>query len=714
MLQALVKKGNIIIENVPDPKVSNNSLLIKTVYSCISVGTEMSTVNNSGTPLIKRALQQPDNVKKILDTAKSQGIAKAYSKIKGEVNSGKPIGYSISGVIIDIGSDVKGYNIGDRVTASGAGLANHAEIVNVPVNLVTKMPLTLSFEKASTVTLGAIAMQGVRRANLRMGEYAVVYGCGVLGLLSLQMLIASGVRTAAIELDEEKIKIAKELGAELIINPTQENAVNAVSNWTGGHGADSVLFTASTTSSEPLSDSFNMCRKKGKVVLVGVSGMNIKREDIYRDELDFLISTSYGPGRYDRNYEDKGLEYPYAYVRWTENRNFSEYLRMITKGDINLDILINSKYDIKDANEAYSSLKDTEKKPLMVLLHYGSPDFDKIQNFTFETKVEIANTSVTKGGIINYAIVGAGSFASNMHLPNLQKHPDKFRAYSIFDRKGSRAKDLAKQFRAKVATTNFEDIINDPNIDLVIITTRHDSHAKYVLEALKAGKHVMVEKPLAVNQNELNKIKDFYDSDNQIKPILFVGFNRRFSKYAKEIKKHTDKRINPLFIRYRMNAGFIPLDSWIHEDGGRIIGEGCHIIDLMTFFTGSKITSIYTDSINPINDKFLAIDNRTITLKYEDGSICTIDYFALGNKGFSKEYMEVHFDEKTIVMDDYKSIKGYGLKVIEFNEKHSQKGQNEEILELYNSLSGKSKEWPIDFGDMIQTTEATFKITNHD
>jgi predicted dehydrogenase/threonine dehydrogenase-like Zn-dependent dehydrogenase len=714
MLQALVNKGKIVIEKVPAPNVSKGNLLIKTVCSCISAGTEMSTVINSGTPLIKRALQQPDNVKKVLDTARSQGITKAYSKVRGEIDSGKPVGYSISGVVIGIGADVKGYSIGDRVTASGAGLANHAEFVNVPINLIAKMPFNLSFEEASTVTLGAIAMQGVRRTDLRMGEYAVVFGCGILGLLSLQMLIASGIRTAAIDIDEERLKIAKELGAELIVNPTQENPILAINNWSGGHGADSVLFTAATSSSEPLSDSFKMCRKKGKVVLVGVVGMNINRGDMYKKELDFLISASYGPGRYDKNYEEKGFEYPYAYVRWTENRNLSEYLRMLDNGTINLDPLISSKYEIKDANEAFSSLKNIENKPLMVLLHYGQPDFESIQGFKPDSKVEIANAGIKKDGVINYAIVGAGSFASNMHLPNLQKHPGKFRAYAIFDRKGSSATNLAKQFGAIIATTNFEEIINDTNVDLVIITTRHDSHASYVLKALKAGKHVMVEKPLAVKQAELDKIKDFYGEDVSNKPILFVGFNRRFSKYAQEIKKYTDNRINPLFIRYRMNAGFIPLDAWVHEDGGRIVGEGCHLIDLMSFFTGSKLTSIYTESISPKNDKFSVSDNRTITLKYEDGSICSIDYFAVGNKSFPKEYMEIHFDEKTIVMEDYKSIKGYGLKIKNFNEKHSQKGQYEEILALYKSLSGKSDEWPIDLQDMIQTTEATFSVVNQD
>ena len=712
MLQALVNKGKIIVDNVPTPEASKGCLLIKTVCSCISAGTEMDTVKNSGTPLIKRALQQPDNVKKVLDTAKSQGIAKAYAKVKGQLDSGKPIGYSLSGIVVGIGKNVKGYSIGDRVTASGAGIANHAEIVDVPINLVAKMPINLAFDKASTVTLGAIAMQGVRRTDLRMGEIAVVIGCGILGLLSLQMLTASGVRVAAVDLDESRLKLAADLGAELTINPLNEDSVLAINNWSGGHGADAIVFTAATASSEPLSDSFKMCRKKGKVILVGVVGMNIKRGDMYKNELDLLISTSYGPGRYDREYEDKGLEYPYAYVRWTENRNFSEYLRMVDNGSINLDPIISSKYDIKDANEAFNSLKNTENKPLMVLLRYGEPNFESIHRFTSDSKVEIANTGIKKDGVVNFAVVGAGSFASNMHLPNLQKYTNKFNAYAICDRTGSRASNVAKLFGANVATSEYDDIIKDPNIDLVIITTQHDSHAPYALEALKAGKHVMVEKPLAVKQSELDKIKEFYNNDFSNKPILFVGFNRRFSKYAREIKKHTEKRINPVFIRYRMNGGYIPLDSWIHDHGGRIVGEACHLIDLMTYFTESKIVNIHSESLTPANEKFSEDDNKSIVLKYEDGSVCEIGYFAVGSKSFPKEYMEVHFDEKTIVLNDYKSLEGYGVKIKAHTEKHSQKGQKEEILELYNSITLHSNHWPIEFWDMVQTTEATFQIMN--
>jgi predicted dehydrogenase/threonine dehydrogenase-like Zn-dependent dehydrogenase len=708
MLQALINKGRIITENIPPPQVSKGNLLIKTIYSCISAGTELGSIQNSGTPLIKRALKQPDNVKKVLKTINDQGIFKAYSKIKSEVNSSKSIGYSLSGVVVGIGSGVTNFTIGEKVTASGAGVANHAEYVDVPINLVTKIPKSLSLKKASTVTMGSIAMQGVRRADLRVGEMAVVYGCGILGLITIQILKASGVRVCAVDIDSNRLKLAKSTGSDFVVNPSTENAVDLVDNWSGGFGADVVLFTAATNLDEPLSQSFKMCRKKGKLILVGVSGMNIKREDIYKKEIDFLISSSYGPGRYDNNYELKGIDYPYPYVRWTQNRNMDEYLRLLNQKLINIKPLINSIYKINDADKAYESLKDKNNKPLIVLLNYGKLKLLDIP----KSIVNYSRPKVLKSKIINYAIVGSGSFATNNHIPNLSKYSNKFSIHTICNRGGAKAHNVAKRFGARFSTTNYDDILNDNEIDLVIICTRHDSHSKLVLQALESGKHVMVEKPLSTNQLELDKIKEFYKNDLTEKPILFVGFNRRFSKYSQEIKKHLSKRLNPLFIRYRMNAGYIPHDSWVHESGGRIVGEACHLIDLMTFFTGSKIKTINCESIEPNTTKYTKADNKVITLKYEDGSICSIDYFAIGNSLLPKEYMEIHFDNKSIIMNDYKLNKGYGLNIKELKNKFSDKGHEAEILCLYDSIIGINSNWPIKYEEIIETTEATLQIVN--
>lgn len=710
MLQAIIKKGKVLAENIPAPNVSDGCLLIKVVNSCISAGTEMTSVDSTQKSLIKLALEQPENIKLGIDMLKTYGIKKTYSRIIGMREGGKPTGYSISGVVLAVGKGIEGYKSGDRVAAAGAGIANHAEYVDVPVNLVMKMPDELGFKEASTVTLGGIAMQGVRRADLRLGEFGVVIGAGILGLLSVQMLKSAGIRVIAVDLDEQRLSIAKELGAELTINAAKEDQVKLITNYTGGYGADAVIFTAATSSNQPLSESFKSCKRKGKVVLVGVSGMEINRGDIYPKELDLLVSTSYGPGRYDSNYEGKGMDYPYSYVRWTENRNMTEYLRMLSDGKINVKKLIHSVFDIEKVTEAFESLETVKPKPLMVILDYGDFKESQIEQLVNHPRKVMINQKAVDTEKIKVALVGAGSFATAMHLPNLQQLSNKYNLRAIVNRSGQKATALANQFKANYSSTNLEDVLTDKDVDLILISTRHDSHGEMVLRSLNAGKHVFVEKPLAINKEELDAIKDFYKSDNENKPLLMVGFNRRFSKYVQEIKKHTVKRINPLFIHYRMNAGYIPLDHWVHEDGGRMIGEACHIIDLMTFFTESEIESISVESITPKTTHFSNSDNKSIILKYRDGSVCTIEYFAVGNKMFPKEYMEVHFDEKTIVMDDYKLLKGFGVKLNEIKSQSSQKGQKEELVALYYALKKEDSAWPIDLWDMVQTTEISFIV----
>ncbi len=703
MKQAVVKKGKVIAQNVPAPNVSKGCVLIKVHYSCISAGTEMSSVTSTKKSLLKRAIDSPDEVKEVLDFIKVNGVKKTIQKIKGVIEGGKQTGYSVSGEVIAVGQEVTNFQIGDRVAAAGAGIANHAEYVDVPTNLVMKIPVDLDYRQASTVTMGGIAMQGVRRADLRFGESCVVVGAGILGLLALQMLKLSGVRVIVSDLDEHRLKLAEELGADLCINPAKDDAIKISNNFSGGYGVDCVLFTAATLSSKPLSDSFKMCRKKGKVVLVGVVGMEINRGDMYAKELDFQISTSYGPGRYDANYEEKGMDYPLSYVRWTENRNMTEYLQLMAEGKIQIDRMIDAIYSIEKVDEAFESLEKETQKPIIVLLDY--------KNSSDIKKVELTSTPVNKE-VVNVGLVGAGNFATGMHLPNIKKLTNKYAVRAIMSRNGFNANAVANQFGAAYSTTDFDEIINDTDIDLVMITTRHDSHARLVLKSLQAGKHTFVEKPLAINQQELNKIKEFYQSDMGHKPVLMTGFNRRFSKFTQEIKKHTAKRINPLFIQYRMNAGFIPLDSWVHEHGGRIIGEACHIIDLMNSLTNSAIKSINYEKLSPNNDKFSQQDNVAIILKYEDGSVCNIQYFACGSKQISKEYMEVHFDEKTIIMDDYKTLRGKGISINEINLGRSDKGQKEELEALYETLKGNVLDWPISLEDMIQTTESTFLINN--
>ncbi|GAB1857456.1 bi-domain-containing oxidoreductase [Flavobacteriaceae bacterium MHTCC 0001] len=701
MLQAIIKKGKVLAEEVPSPILSQGEVLLSVSHSCISAGTELKSVGNSGENLLVRAMKQPENLKKVIDLAKTQGVARAFSKIQQKVKYGTPTGYSNSGIVIAVGDEVKNFQVGDKVAAAGAGIANHAEYAVVPENLVMKVPEGLDLKLASTVTLGGIALQGVRRADLRLGEYCVIIGAGILGLLTVQFLKNSGVRTIVSDINEDRLKIAKELGADIVLNPTKENFVKKVTDVTAGYGTDAVIFTAATASSEPLSDAFKSCKKKGRVILVGVSGMEIKREDIYKKELDFQISTSYGPGRYDREYEDKGNDYPYAYVRWTENRNMTEYLRMLQEGKVNLEPLINKIFPIEQVEEAYASLQGPEK-PIIVLLSY-----DNNANVKSSSKV-VVNSNFTRKGKLNVALVGAGSFATAMHLPNMEKMKDKYSLYAVVNRTGHKGKSVATHFDAKYTTSDIDDVLKDPEVDLVFITTQHKDHASLTLRSLQAGKHVFVEKPLATTQEDLDKIVAFYNDKGSNKPLLLTGFNRRFSKYALEIKKHTNERQNPLFISYRVNAGFKPTTDALHEHGGRVVGEVCHFIDLISFLTESKIVSVSVEKLSPANDQITSSDNVSILIKYEDGSVGSLQYFAVGNKGYQKENLEVHFDSKTIIMDDFVKLTGYGVKVKELTSKTAEKGQYEELLYMFDAI--QEDKFVIDFEDMIQTTRATFLI----
>lgn len=708
MLQVTVKKGNVLTEDVPVPVAGEKTLIIQVVNSCISAGTELSGIAHSGKSLVKRAIEQPEKVKKAVNYISNFGVQGFLDKIDQE-NSAKPTGYSVSGIVVEVGNGIKKFKPGDRVAAAGSAYANHAEFVEVPENLTVKIPKTLDFEKASSVTLGAIALQGVRRADLKLGEFCVVIGAGILGLLAVQMLASSGIRVITIDRDEHRLSLAKEYGSELVINSSNIDSIKEVELITGAHGADAVLFTASTTEPDVISQAFKICKRKGKVVLVGVAGDTIKRDDMYMKELDYIVSTSTGPGRYDSSYEEKGIDYPYDYVRWTENRNMSEYLRLLDKGLVNIDKMINGIFKIQDASAAFKSLTEAQPKPLMVILDYGNAS---LKDNLISKKVQVSDFKA-KQGVINVGLIGAGNFATGVHLPNLRKLKDKFHIRAVVSSKGLKAKQTAEQYGANYATSDYKEVLNDKDIDLVMICTRHGNHAALTLEALQAGKNVFVEKPLAINTDELKKIEEFYSSsDSSLKPLLMVGFNRRFSKYAQEIKKHINERVNPLFVSYRINAGYAPENSWIHEDGGRIIGEACHFIDFMNFLTDTNIESYTMLNMSPVDgSKFNPEDNASIILKYSDGSICNINYIASGNKELSKEYVEIHFDEKSIVLDDFKSLKGYGVKLNEITSSSPDKGHIDELNALYDSLSSKSKNFPIELQDMFQTAAVTFKLS---
>lgn len=705
--QVLIKQGQAVIEEIPAPRVEAGTVLVRVDHSCISVGTEMSGMKASGLPLWKRALKQPQNVQKAFKMVATQGLAHTRSVVEGKLVSGQPTGYSASGVVLEVGEGVDDLQPGDRVACAGAQCAHHAEIIRVPRNLTVPVPDSLGLADASTVTLGAIALQGVRRGQPTLGETFVVIGLGILGQLTVQMLKANGCRVIGTDLDRERINLAKDLGMDIGMHPDDSDDIEHVARLTDGIGADAVIITAATPSDEVVSTAFNMCRRKGRVVLVGDVGLSLKREDFYQKEIDFFISTSYGPGRYDQNYEEKGLDYPVAYVRWTENRNMAEYLRLLAEGKLIIAPMISAVYPVDEAQTAYAALKSGDSKPLMVLLSYPQP-MDRAE----PVRTVVNPTAKPAGsGQIRLALVGAGGFAKGMHLPNLKALSDYYHLQAVASRTGHNATATATQFGANYATTDYQKVLDDPEVDAVLIATRHNTHASMVLQALKAGKHVLVEKPLALNEDELTAIEEFYATASGSTPMLLTGFNRRFSQYARQIHELVQERSNPMILNYRMNAGYIPLDHWVHtaEGGGRNIGEGCHIYDLFTYLTGSKVTTIDAQAIKPTTGNYIRSDNFVATMTFEDGSVATLTYTALGSKDYAKEQLQVFVDGKVIMLDDYKRLSVTGAKTKELETKISDKGQKEE-LEAFASAVRNGGEWPIPLWQQLQATRVSFEV----
>lgn len=704
MKQVLIKSGSAVVEEVPAPKVGRKNILVRVAYSCISVGTEMAGVKMSGLPLYQRALKQPENVKRVLEMMRDQGVKRTLDRVTGKLSAGSATGYSAAGVVIEVGEEVEGFAIGDRVACAGAGIANHAEVIDVPVNLAVRVPDSLDLGLASTVTLGAIAMQGVRRAQPTLGETFVVVGLGILGQITAQMLSANGCRVIGIDLDPRRVQLALDNGMDIGISPASEDYVERVYKYTDGIGADAVIITAATESNRVISEAMQACRKKGRVVLVGDVGLDLNRADFYKKELDFFISSSYGPGRYDPFYEEGGQDYPIAYVRWTENRNMQAYVDLLAKAKVRLDNLYHPPYPIDKAGEAYDALKGEGPRPLLVLLEY--PERDGVLVARVPLRFPKA-----KSGKIRVALVGASSFAQGMHLPNMVKLRDRFTLQAVMTRTGANARAVATQYEAAYCTTEYEDILKDKDVDLVMIATRHDLHGHMVLQALRAGKHVFVEKPLALNEAEVLEIERFY-AEHPSGPLFMVGFNRRFSPAMQTIRGIIANRTTPIIVNYRMNAGYIPLDHWVQgpEGGGRNIGEACHIYDLFNALIGSaSVEAINAYSITPNSKQWALDDNFVVTLKYSDGSVCTLTYTALGDKSYPKERMEVFADGKVIAMDDYKSVTVHGGKYKGWSSTTVQKGQMEELVALSASFL-QGAVWPISLKEQFDVSRVSFEV----
>lgn len=702
MKQLLVRSGKVFLQDVPAPVAGPKNVLVRVERSCVSVGTEMAGVKMSGLPLYRRALKQPHHVKRVLQLMRDQGVARVYKQVKGKLDAGLPTGYSAAGTVIAVGSEVDGIAVGDRVACAGAGVANHAEVIDVPVNLCVPVPQQVSFDAAATVTLGAIAMQGVRRAQPTLGETVVVIGLGILGQITAQLLTANGCRVIGTDVDNKRIATALENGLDHGINPNDGNLVDSIIKLTDGFGADVAIITAASASSDILAQAFQSCRKKARVVIVGDVGLNMARSDIYTKELDVLISCSYGPGRYDPVYEDEGGDYPLAYVRWTENRNMGEYLRLLAVGRVRLENMLHEPYPIDRAEEAYGRLAGEGEKPLLVLLQYPH------REEAVRSVLQIAPPKPVDGRI-KIAVVGAGNFAQGMHLPNLKKLGDKFDLRSVVSRTGLSARTAAERFGFSTASTDFQAVLDDPQVDLVLIATRHDLHAEMTLAALKAGKHVFVEKPTSMTEEGLDAIEAFYE-DNPNGPLLMTGFNRRFAPAVTAAREAIKGRLSPMIVNYRMNAGYIPSDHWVHgpHGGGRNIGEACHIYDLFNALTGSQPVEVQARAIVPASGHWRRDDNFVATVRYADGSLCTLTYTSLGSKEFPKERFDIFVDGKVLVLDDYKRLEVAGAKG-GWKGLTIEKGQLEELVALAEAFKPGGK-WPISLADQLSATRVSFAV----
>lgn len=684
-----LKSGATVLEEVPVPQVKSGYVLIQTTRTLVSLGTERMLVEFGKANLIDKARQQPDKVKQVLDKIKTDGLQPTLEAVFNKLGQPLPLGYCNVGKVVAVGRGVTEFVVGDRVASNG----NHAEYVCVPKNLVAKIPDNVTDEEATFTVIGSIGLQGIRLLNPQLGECVVVVGLGLIGLVAAELLKANGCKVIGVDFDQQKVDIAKNKGIYAINPKNGIDPVKYVEEITGGVGADGVLITASAKGDEVIHQACLMSRKRGRVVLVGVIGLNMRRDDFYKKELSFQVSCSYGAGRYDEEYENKGHDYPLAYVRWTEKRNFETILGAISSKILNVQPLITEEVDLANYAEIYGDMRK-----------HGS--IASILKFPVDSTIERVvpvgeNRVMVRSGKLG--IIGAGNFASATIIPALQKvnAPIKY----IASAQGLTAKVLAKKAKAENATSDYRVMLNDPEINTVIITTRHNLHASMVMETLEAGKSVFVEKPLCLNEEELQNIENAYMKAND-KITLTVGFNRRFSPFAVKMKALVGS--GPKNIVATMNAGYIPPEVWVQDmevGGGRIIGEACHFIDLCSFLADSKVIAVCMNALgeNPQENT----DNVSILLKYENGTNAVINYFANGSKSYAKERVEVFSQEKVLVLDNWRRLEGFGVKGFSKMTGTMDKGHKRQFA-LLNERVQKGGEALIPFESIVNTTRASF------
>ena len=691
------KTGELGLFDVPAPICYENGALVETAVSLVSAGTEKMLVDFAKKSILAKAKDRPDLVKQVVGKMKKEGVKNTLEKVFSKLDSPIPLGYSLAGRVIEVGEHLSGINIGDRVACGGAGYANHSEINYVPKNLMVKIPDGVDDIDASFVTVGAIALQGVRQTEPKLGERVAVMGLGLLGQLTVQLLKANGCKVIGSDIDPDKLALAKKMGADEVCHVG--DMIKKANEFSNGYGVDAVIIAASTSSNQPVIDAAEISRMRGRVVFLGMVGMDIPRNEYYKKELDLRLSMAYGPGRYDPNYEEKGVDYPYDLVRWTEQRNFEAFLGLIEEGKVRPKELLTHSFEYDNAISAYDLLEGKiQEKYLGIILKYsGSLNLS-------DHKILKRNSKAIQSDKLNVGLIGAGNFTKSVILPNIEKI-EGYELVGVCTATGVSAEGTGKKYDFKYITTDTNEIFSNSEINSVFITTQHNTHATLVLDAIKSKKHCFVEKPLAIYEDELESIADAYDGES----IIQVGFNRRFSPMIGHMKKCLSGQIS---VNYRINAGVIPKDVWIQDreiGGGRVIGEVCHFIDTCSFLIDSEVVSLYASTIQKSDQSIPDEDNLNVILNYANGSTATIAYYAYGDAAMSKEYIEVFGNGVSMRMTDFRELIIYENGKEKKEKSYNQdKGFENEFKAFKESV--KSGEPAISFSSLYNTTKTAFKI----
>ncbi len=690
-LTQLLKDGTMKITEVPFPALQPGWIMVRNHFSAISAGTEGKTVKDARLGYIGKARARQAEVKKVMDAMRTYGIRDTYRMVMNKLDAPSSLGYSSAGEVIAVASDVTGIKVDDYVACGGSS-ACHAEVISVPVNLCVKLNKHVPLEEAAFVTIGSIAMQGVRQAGLQLGESCAVIGLGLIGRITMQLLRAAGVNAIGIDVSSTAVEETNRLMPGSSFNRNNETLEKTIQHLTHGIGCDAVIITAGSNSEDPVNLAGALCRQKGRVVIVGAVPTGFERKNYYIKELDLRMSCSYGPGRYDDEYELHGVDYPVGYVRWTENRNMEAIAQLISDKKLDLKPLITHRFRFENAPDAYQMIIDKKESFCGIVLEY-----DLNRELKTSVKIESHQPSPSR---VKAGLIGAGSFAQNFLLPALQ---GLAQFESVATARSNNALNIATKYGFAKATGNAHEVISDKNVNTVFIVTRHDTHAGYVKQCLEENKNVYVEKPLCLTEQELEEIKNLYVNSSS---SLMLGFNRRFAPMTGMIKSKLNPAV-PVSMLYRINAGQVPPEHWIHNPqigGGRIVGEVCHFIDLCTFLAGSSITSL---SAQAIHDPMHLNDTLTVSLHFKNGSIATIAYFSNGNKEVNKEYLEVYSQGWVAVLDDFRELAMYGKKKT-IEKGNQDKGHKNQVKQFIQSIE-RGKPSPIPFEEIYHSTLATFK-----